>query len=81
MTRLFDTDLWYKTYCVETDLRGIYSFSVDNALSRAGEKAASIIRRYLSDPLNPKLKASFSLSLFKLSGALALLWILAQPDE
>lgn len=80
MTHLLDTDLWYKTYRVETDLRGAYSFSVDDALSRAGEKAASTGFSYLTDPLNPKLTANLSLSLFELPGAPAQPWILAQPD-
>ncbi len=80
MTRLLDTDLWYRTYRVETDLRGVYSFTVDDALSKADEKAASTSRRYLTDPLNPKLTTDLSLSLFELPGAPAQLWILPQPD-
>src|SRR5690349_1657709 len=29
MTRLLDTDLWYKTYRLQMDVRGVYTFSIN----------------------------------------------------
>ena len=33
MTRLLNTDLWYKTYRLQTDLRGVYTFSINDSLT------------------------------------------------
>src|SRR6266700_1580243 len=53
MTRLLDTDLWYKTYQVQTDLRGVYTFSVNDPLTESGDGSADFGTRFLPDPLNP----------------------------
>ncbi|GHO47111.1 alpha/beta hydrolase-fold protein [Ktedonospora formicarum] len=52
MTRLLQTDLWYKTYRLQTDLRGVYTFSINDAL--AGPAQGGFGTRFLPDPLNPK---------------------------
>jgi enterochelin esterase-like enzyme len=54
MTRLLDTDLWYKTYRVRTDARLIYLLSPNEPLLAAGNsdpKEGQPTR--LPDPLNP----------------------------
>ena len=61
MTRLLDTDLWYKTYKVRTDARFSYSLSVNDSLvpfekiDLTDQKA--VLQRtstFKTDPLNPK---------------------------
>ena len=80
MTRLLDTDLWYRTYRVETDVRGAYSFSVDDAMSRAGDEAASNSRRYITDPLNLQVTDDLSLSLLELPDAPQQPWCVPHPE-
>ncbi len=89
MTRLLDTDLWYKTYRVQTDVRGVYSFSVNDPLTETGDESVDFSTRFLTDPLNPLVShkdeeisdtQEVALSLLELPGAPPQLWIVPQPD-
>jgi len=53
MVRLLDTDLWYRTYRVQTDLLGAYSFSVNDPFTDPKEPGIDPSTRFLFDPLNP----------------------------
>jgi len=53
MARLLDTDLWYKTYRLQTDLRAVYTFSVNDPLTKLGDERSDVGTRFLPDPLNP----------------------------
>lgn len=50
MTRLLETDLWYRTYRVQTDLRRVYSISVNDSLTEL--ESADFGTRFVPDPLN-----------------------------
>jgi enterochelin esterase-like enzyme len=85
MTRLLDTDLWYKTYRVQADLRGVYSFSVDDTVTTTGDERADGGLSFLIDPLNPKLshedaKADVILSLLELPDAPPQSWCVSHPE-
>ncbi len=53
MARLLDTDLWHRTYRVQTDLLGAYSFSVNDPFTDPKDKNLDPTTRFLFDPLNP----------------------------
>lgn len=53
MTRLFETDLWYKTYRVRADLRTVYLLSPNDPLTKLGDGNADFGTRLVPDPLNP----------------------------
>src|SRR5215213_945596 len=54
MTRLADTDLWYKTYRVRDDARFPYRLSVNDSLLPLGTEArAKQPTNFQPDPLNP----------------------------
>ena len=53
LTRLLDTDLWYKTYQLQADLRGVYTFSVNDSLTLSDD-SDNAGRQFLPDPLNPR---------------------------
>lgn len=85
MTRLLDTDLWYRTYRVQTDLRGVYSFSVDDALTSIDAENANDAPHFMTDPLNPLVshqdaEEDIILSLLELPDAPPQPWIIPQPD-
>lgn len=80
MTRLLDTDLWYRTYRVQTNVRGIYSFTVDDTVTATGDERADGGLSFLIDPLNPKVshedaKADVIMSLLELPEAPPQPWI------
>jgi len=52
MTRLLDTDLWYKTYRVRADLRMTYLLSANDPLTKVSH--AEFGTRLVPDPLNPR---------------------------
>lgn len=52
MTRLLDTDLWYKTYRVRSDLRTTYFLSANDPFTELGG-LADFGTRLVPDPLNP----------------------------
>ena len=56
MTRMLDTDLWYKTYRVRNDVRTTYRFSPDDSLVHLSEEKDQEKRRsnWRHDPLNPR---------------------------
>ncbi len=86
MTRLLDTDLWYKTYRVQSNLRGVYSFSLNVPLIETDESHNNA-PRFLRDPLNPLVshqveepsETELVLSLLELPDAPAQPWIVPQP--
>lgn len=53
MMRLRDTDLWYKTYRVRSDLRTIYLLSPNDPLTELGYGVVDFGTRIVPDPLNP----------------------------
>lgn len=55
MARLLDTDLWYRTYRVPTDLLGIYSFSVNDPFTDPKDPNIDPNTRFLVDPFNPQV--------------------------
>ncbi|QBD75585.1 enterochelin esterase [Ktedonosporobacter rubrisoli] len=91
MTRLRDTDLWYKTYRVKADLRVTYLLSPNDPLTRAGNDISDFGTRLLPDPLNhhqfvyqkddevPDDK-ELVVSVLELPGAPAQPWIVPQPS-
>ncbi|GCE09585.1 enterochelin esterase [Dictyobacter aurantiacus] len=52
MTHLPDTDLWYKTYRLQMDLRGVYTLSTNDSL--IDQENGGFGTRFIPDPLNPK---------------------------
>lgn len=56
MRRMLDTDLWYKTYIMRSDIRAIYRFSINDSLRQWHidniEERLAACRR---DPLNPRM--------------------------
>lgn len=61
MTRLLDTDLWYKTCRVRNDIRATYQFSPQASRPRVRESnhADSPWANWRPDPLNPRSFAFF----------------------
>jgi enterochelin esterase-like enzyme len=53
MTRLFETDLWYRTYRVGADLRTVYLLSPNDPLTKLGYGVVDFGTRVIPDPLNP----------------------------
>ena len=56
MTRLLETDLWYKTYKVWSDVRTTYQFSLNDSLIPLDQDpdAKARIQSFQADPLNPR---------------------------
>ncbi len=56
LTRMLDTDLWYKTYRVRNDVRTTYRFSEDDSLVHLSEDKEQEKRKanWRHDPLNPR---------------------------
>jgi len=52
LSRLFDTDVWFKTYIIRSDARFTYVFSPNDSL--APEDMRKRLANIQSDPLNPK---------------------------
>lgn len=89
MTRLLNTDLWYKTYRLQTDLRGVYTFSINDSLTN--QERGDFGTRFIPDPLNPKQFVAHKdegkpdsqevfFSLLELPNAPAQTWIEPHPD-
>ncbi|MFX1367120.1 MAG: alpha/beta hydrolase-fold protein [Promethearchaeota archaeon] len=55
MTRMMETDLWYRTCQVRNDLRATYQLEPDDPTvpRKEGEDMLSLFTRYKHDPLNP----------------------------
>jgi enterochelin esterase-like enzyme len=90
MARLPDTDLWSKTYRVPSDVRGVYSLSVNDPLTDAQDPSIDPTARFLLDPLNPRpfyqgeaLAAIWGVgrTIFELPGASPQPWIAPAPPE
>jgi enterochelin esterase family protein len=56
MTRLGETDLWYRTLVMRSDLRGVYQFLLNDSLLpvRTDPNIMERLGRLQRDPLNPK---------------------------
>ena len=54
MARLLETDLWYKTYRVRSDLRMTYLLSPNDPLTDLDEEGKDFGTRLIADPLNPR---------------------------
>ncbi|HZR40287.1 MAG TPA: enterochelin esterase domain-containing protein, partial [Ktedonobacteraceae bacterium] len=90
MTRLLETDLWYRTYRVQAALRGVYSLSENDPLTDAGDSSIDFTVRFQPDPLNPHQFVHHKdeeisdakevvFSIFELPDAPAQSWIIPQP--
>ena len=57
LSRLPDTDLWYKSYRLRSDARVVYQFSPNDSLAAPSklkpEEQAKLAQNYRPDPLNP----------------------------
>ncbi|GCE31804.1 hypothetical protein KDA_72880 [Dictyobacter alpinus] len=53
MARLLETDLWYRTYRVQADLRGVYTLSTNDSVDAEIDNH-EIGTRFIPDPLNPR---------------------------
>jgi enterochelin esterase-like enzyme len=88
MTRLLDTDLWYKTYKVRNDARFSYNLSLNDSLvsfakiDLTDQKVVmQRISTFKTDPLNSKTYLGFpASSLVELPGAPPQPWIKRSPD-
>lgn len=84
MTRLADTDLWYKTYRVRDDARFAYRLSVNDSLLPFGTEArGKQPTKFQPDPLNPRQYDFFKPTIYsvvELSTAPSLTWITRPPD-
>ncbi len=89
MTHLLETDLWYKTYRLQRDLRGVYTFSINDSL--AHWESGGFGTRFIPDPLNPKQFVAHKdegkpdsqevvFSILELPDAPAQTWIVPHPD-
>jgi len=83
MSRLLDTDVWYKTYLLPKDSRFSYALSPNDSLvpfEDVEEKdMAKRVATFGLDPLN-KHPAGGGGSILELPGASAQPWIVRQPD-
>jgi enterochelin esterase family protein len=84
MTRMTDTDLWYKTYRVRDDARFPYRLSVnDSLIPFYNEARAKQPTKFQSDPLNPHQYDFFKptiWSVVELPAAPSLALITRPPD-
>jgi enterochelin esterase family protein len=89
MTRLLDTDLWYKMYRLQMDLRGVYTFSINDSFT--DQESGGFGTRFIPDPLNPKQYVAHKdegrpdsqevvFSILELPNAPAQTWIVPHPD-
>ena len=80
LTRLLDTDIWYKTYRMRNDGRFLYQFSVnDPDFPFEGNAETKYPTNSQPDPLNPHRWGSTH-SLVELPAAPPLTWSARQPD-
>jgi enterochelin esterase family protein len=90
MTRLPNTDAWFKTYRVRNDARFIYAISINDSLvplTKVDSKDHEALKQRLStlksDPLNKSRRIIDNIphsSLVELPGAPAQPWVNRQPD-
>lgn len=91
MTRLLDTDLWYRTYQVRSDLRTVYMLSPNDPLTELAYGAQEFGTRLLADPLNPHKfvyikdeeipdDRDVAVSIIEMPGAPEQPWITSRPD-
>lgn len=84
MTRMADTDLWYKTYRVRDDARFPYRLSVnDSLIPFYTEARAKQPTKFQSDPLNPRQYDFFKPTIYsvvELRAAPSLALITRPPD-
>ncbi len=88
MTRLLDTDLWFKTYKVRDDARFTYNLAPNDSLVPFGKidlKDQKAVMQRISafklDPLNPKTYLGLPpTSLLELAGAPPQPWTKRSPD-
>lgn len=84
MTRMADTDLWYKTYRVRDDARFPYQLSVnDSLIPFYTEARAKQPTKFQSDPLNPRQYDFFKPTIYsvvELPAAPSLALITRPPD-
>ncbi|GHO91934.1 hypothetical protein KSF_019820 [Reticulibacter mediterranei] len=91
LTRLLDSDLWYRTYRLRNDLRTTYLLSPNDPLTELNNGAGDYGTRMLSDPLNPRQfiyskdeelpdDRDIAVSILELPNAPAQPWITPQPD-
>jgi enterochelin esterase family protein len=92
LTRMLDTDLWYKTYRVRNDVRTTYRFSPNDSLVHLSEDQDQEQRRanWQPDPLNPQKYVYPAdqetqsepdiVSVLELPCAPPKLWTLPKPD-
>ena len=81
LDRLFDSDIWYKTYWTRNDLRTTYQFSPNDPLIMVPMDDAEAVRaqrkNYRRDPLNPR---KYGGSLIELPDAPEQPWIRLNPE-
>jgi enterochelin esterase family protein len=93
MTRLPDTDIWYRTYKLRSDLRTTYRLAPNDSLVPLGESKDWREREanWQPDPLNPRTHVipkdekdpedtETTLSVLELSKAPPQLWVEVRPD-
>jgi enterochelin esterase-like enzyme len=93
MVRLLETDLWYKTYKVWSDVRTTYQFSLNDSLVPLDQDpdARARIRSFQADPLNPRQfiyikdeedpeSRETIISVLELADAVAQPWIATRED-
>ncbi|GHO85847.1 hypothetical protein KSZ_38530 [Dictyobacter formicarum] len=93
LERLLESDLWYKTYRLRSDLRSVYQFSPNDSLVPFKDVTdyRARIRGFQPDPLNARQLTSFKdeedpddflqiLSLLELPDAPAQPWIVQHDD-
>jgi enterochelin esterase-like enzyme len=89
MMHLLETDLWYRTYRVQTNLRRVYSIAVNDPLTEL--ESSDFGTRFMPDPLNPHQFAytkdeelpdepELVMSILELPGAPPQPWIMPRPD-
>jgi enterochelin esterase-like enzyme len=93
MVRLLDTDLWYKTYKVWSDVRTTYQFSLNDSLIPLDQEpnVKARVESFQPDPLNPRqfiyardeenpASIDMTFSVLELEGAPAQPWINKRED-
>lgn len=91
LTRLLESDLWYRTYRVRSDLRTTYVLSHNDPFTDLEYGTDDYYKRVKPDPLNPKVFVypadeelpevrELSVSILELPDAPAQTWIMPRPD-
>lgn len=91
MTRLLETDLWYKTYLLQKDLRGVYTLSVNDPWTPP-QVSIDFGTRFIPDLLNPHQFVAHKdeerpdsqevvFSILELPNAPRQPWIVSQSDK